>query len=642
MFGPKNRLALILIWLCFFPVTVTAQTAASAILTPPETDDFPNIRTYLEVYDAEGSFIHNLQADNIIIKEDQRLVPVDELTELETGAQFVVALNLGPTFAIRDINGISRLETLRQTLTTWANNHTAPLDDLSFLTNDGPELTHRPNGRQWLVGIDSYTSDPRSAIPSLDVLVRAIEVAADPASRVGVGKAVLLLTPPPDRAGAAALQSIISRANEERVRVFVWMVSSPAYFSSEGVAQLAEMARQTGGEFFGFSGDETIPDIELYLEPLRYIYALNYESRIRNAEPHQISTLIEWNDLKISSETLDFDLEVLPPNPIFLSPPLNIFRANRATLGEALTQKTDYTPTEQSLEILVEFPDGRQRDFTRTTLYVDGEIAAENTAPPFDIFSWDLSDYNISGDHTLKVEVLDNLGLSGISIENTVQITIQQTPQNVVSTIAKNAPVIAGFAVAVAGGILVLVLIIGGRIQPKGFGRRRQSNAQNPSKETRNDPVTQPVQLKPLPARGRFSNWMNRFSWPQRGSASAHPIAYLEPLTKSNGHSPEDRIVIPYGEITLGRNPQLSTEALSDSSVDELHTRIRANSQSGIQIFDENSIAGTWVNYQPITSEGTQLFHGDIIHIGRVGLRFKLSAKAQIPKPIVIPQESGS
>ena len=45
----------------------------------------------------------------------------------------------------------------------------------------------------------------------------------------------------------------------------------------------------------------------------------------------------------------------------------------------------------QPLEIIVEFPDGHPRPLVRTTLYVDGQIAAENTAEPFNAFTWDLT-----------------------------------------------------------------------------------------------------------------------------------------------------------------------------------------------------------------------------------------------------------
>ena len=635
MFIRKFGFISLLISLILFPITVEAQTATSAILTPPETANFPIIQTYLEAYNEQGDFIHDLDEGDITIIEDGKNISILEIDKLKTGAQFVVALNLGPTFAIRDSNGISRYQTIQSALSSWAAEHEETLDDLSFLTNDGSENTHLDDAQKWLIGFEGYESDPRVAVPSLDVLVRAINVASDPVPRIGMGRAVLLLTPPPDRAGTASLQSIISLAKQERVHVYIWMVSSPAYFSSDGAQQLAELANQTGGRFFTFSGTEVIPNINNDLENLRYVYSIQYESRIRNSEPHRISAKITANGLSINSDHQDFEFEVLPPNPIFLSPPQQIFRANRSALNETLSEEPEYTPKEQVLKILLEFPDGRPRAIQRTTLYMDGKIVDENTSAPFDSFTWNLIDYKTSGLHTLQAEVLDSYGLSNISIETPIQITVQQTPQSVIVTLAKNAPIIAGAAVATAGGILVLVLIIGRRIQPKTFGRRIKKK----EREQRKDPVTQPVTITSKPSGRRITSWINRFSWPQRESAAIKPTAYLEPVENNRFEPTQTLIAITTNEITFGKDPTLATTAFNDSSVDNLHARLKINSGEEIKIFDEGSIAGTWVNFTPVPTEGTILSHGDIIHIGRVMLRFKLTDKNKIPKPIIIPQE---
>jgi len=42
-------------------------------------------------------------------------------------------------------------------------------------------------------------------------------------------------------------------------------------------------------------------------------------------------------------------------------------------------------------------------------------------------------------------------------------------------------------------------------------------------------------------------------------------------------------------------------------------------------VADLGSEAGTWVNYAPVSAEGSQLRHGDLLHIGRVAFRFLLN-----------------
>jgi hypothetical protein len=640
MFNHKFRSILILIWLLHFSVSANAQTAGSATLTPPETKDFPKIHSYLEVYDGFGNFVHNLQEDDVRIIEDSKSIPLLTLEELEVGAQFVVAINSGPALGIRDSNGISRYDSVKAAINSWAENFPTHLDDLSLLTNDTPERLHIADPDRFRSSFLTYNTDPRAATPSLDVLVRAINVASDPLPRQGMGRAILLLTPPPSRTGSATLQSIISLARQDRIQINVWMVSSSDLFTSEGATLLVELAHQTGGKFFAFSGTEIIPNIEDYLDPLRYIYSLTYESQIKNGEPHQITANTHVDGIEISSPPQDFKLLILPPNPIFLSPPLQIFRANRSELSEALSDEAEYTPKTQPLDILIEFPDELPRPLNRTTLFVDGVIMDENTSIPFDKFTWDLNDYTSSDPHTIQVEAVDSLGLSNTSIEHTVQITVQQTPQSVINTIVQNAPIIAGALVAIAGGVLILVLVIGGRIQPKTFGRQRGKRAQKANNQAvDNGAIPTPLSEGSAIQKRRFSNWVNRISWPQKSSSSPKPIAYLERLTDDDNHSPKERIPITSDEMTFGSDPKEATTIFNDPSVDNLHTRLKVNPQGDITIHDEGSRAGTWVNFAQISSEGVKLAHGDIIHIGRLGFCFKMTDKKQIPKPIVRPQE---
>ncbi|MHA2429151.1 MAG: FHA domain-containing protein, partial [Candidatus Hermodarchaeia archaeon] len=187
------------------------------------------------------------------------------------------------------------------------------------------------------------------------------------------------------------------------------------------------------------------------------------------------------------------------------------------------------------------------------------------------------------------------------------------------------------------------VLVIGGRIRPKSFGRQRGKRAQNEKiRALENGSIPTPVNPETAIQKRGFSNWVNRISWPQRSSSSPKPIAYLERLTDHDNPSPKEQIPITSDEITFGSDPKLATATFNDPTVDDLHTRLKVNLQRDITIHDEGSRAGTWVNYSQITSEGVKLAHGDIIHIGSISFYFKMTDKNQIPKPIVRPQESRS
>ncbi len=65
-------------WLCLLllPVAASAQADLSARLGPPQTKTFPRIEAYLDVRDSKGDFVHNLQATNLNLLEDDISVSV--------------------------------------------------------------------------------------------------------------------------------------------------------------------------------------------------------------------------------------------------------------------------------------------------------------------------------------------------------------------------------------------------------------------------------------------------------------------------------------------------------------------------------------------------------------------------------------
>jgi hypothetical protein len=56
---------------------------------------------------------------------------------------------------------------------------------------------------------------------------------------------------------------------------------------------------------------------------------------------------------------------------------------------------------------------------------------------------------------------------------------------------------------------------------------------------------------------------------------------------------------------------------------------------------NQNSVAGTWVNFDPITKEGCVLKHGDVVNFGHLTYRFVLTKPPATPKPTVTPNIDG-
>ena len=77
---------------------------------------------------------------------------------------------------------------------------------------------------------------------------------------------------------------------------------------------------------------------------------------------------------------------------------------------------------------------------------------------------------------------------------------------------------------------------------------------------------------------------------------------------------------IPLAEkdMTFGTDPVQSMRVLDDPSISPLHARIKQTEDGSFIIYDHGSVAGTWVNYEPVTREGRRLAHGDRIHFGQL------------------------
>lgn len=599
----------------------SAQGEARIDLYDLQTGAFPAMTTTLDVFDAAGGFVSGLSGEKITMLEDDQPRLLDSLQELEPGAQFVVAFNPGPVFATRDANAVSRCDKLLSALRDWAAARPGDAtDDLSLVTTDGLVSLHLPAVGDFLNILSAYQPEARSITPSLGTLAQALDIAAEPAEQSGMKRAVLFITPLLDYDSISTLQSLTARAVQLKIYVYVWMVAPKDYFSTSGATALKDLAIQTGGQAFPYSGEENLPDLETYLSPLRHSYTLTYTSGISTPGSHKLVVQVDLNGQIVLSAPSTFNLDVQPPNPILVSLPEQIVRQSPdVETNNALR----LAPTEQPVEIIIEFPDGHSRPLVRTTLYVDGQIAAENTAAPFDKFTWDLSSYTSSGQHNLQVEAVDSLGLSKVSLGVPVTVTVVRPPRGLQAFLTRNSLWVAGGAVLLAGAALALVLVAGGRL------RRSSSAARRLERKMRLDPLTQPI----VP---RTEKHGMQLPWAQRRKAAP---AYLVRLKGDGQPVTAPPIPLTGSEMTFGTDPTQATHVLDDPSVSPLHARLKKERDGRFYLLDQNSTAGTWVNYEALTDKPQRLQHGDIIHLGQLSYRFMLRKPPEKPKPRILPMK---
>ncbi|HSB03130.1 MAG TPA: FHA domain-containing protein [Anaerolineales bacterium] len=624
------------------PAFARAQTGAYAEITSVEAGGFPQMTARMNVYDANGRFMEGLTPASLTGYEDGQPRSIAAVTKSDVPVQLVVAVNPGPGLAVRDGNAIPRFTRVVEALSQWVKAQPAgSKDDLSLVSLSGSLITHAST-RDWFVSLDSFRPDFRNTTPNLQTFSIALDTVSATASQPGMKRAILFITPHMDDPNIDnTITPLIQRAVDSNVRVFVWFIDAASYFPTASANAFKSLALQTSGSFFTFSGREVFPDLNIDLAPLRQMYTLTYTSSLTTSGDHTFSVDIESSQGTIQAPEQTFRVDVQPPNPIFVSPPLQIKRQPPA---EDPYNDEVLLPEKQNIEIIVEFPDGHPRALKRTTLYVDGQAVDENTSAPFETFAWDLSLYDTGGQHKIIVEAEDTLGLRKSSMEIPVTLSVVQPPRGIQALLARYPLHLALGAIMFAGIALLTILLVG-RSGGDVFKKRREK------RKRFEDPVTQPVPVLSEPSDRRSTSAKRsktaprRAAWLQavpRAPRMPDAPAYLYRLT--NGGEPASSLPIPVTEkdLTVGTDPVQCIRVLDDPSISPLHARIKQTPEGGFVIYDHGSVAGTWVNFEPVTREGRPLAHGDRIHFGQLMYRFDLNQHAAEPEPKIISKKSTS
>ncbi len=489
----------------------------------------------------------------------------------------------------------------------------------------------------------------RNTQPNLEALSRAIQAAEDELPRQGMERAILFITPPQPAEAEAGLQSLAARASQLGIRIFVWLVTYQEASPSPEISQLQNLAAQSGGALFTYTGIEAVPDIENYLEPLRHIYSLVYPSALTSAGSFPLYVEVALPEQTITSNQQEIVLDIRPPNPIFISTPSEISREYVDTDQVKNTSQSDqsyqWTPEEQDLQVLVEFPDGHTRSIVQSSLFVDGALVQINTEPPFDKFTWDIRPYVESGSHILQAEVQDSLGYTSRSLEIPVQISVEQPTSSFRLILSSRSLLLTGGLVVFTGAVVVLVLVLGGRIQPhqpgKPSGNRKQASRQPRLKRALsradNDPVTQPVQPKAEEPTRSSTPWTLRLPH-SHSRSSTQVLAFLTPVLPSDEAQHAAPIPISSDEIIFGYDPTQSTWVIDDPSLEGLHARL-IREGNAYRLKDAGTTAGTWINYTPVSPQGDLIENGDLIHLGRTCFRFSSRSPGKVKKPTLIAPE---
>ena len=624
-FRPRwTFLAFFLLLICLLALapSARAQGTAFATITNPDTSNFPVITTYLDVFNDQQKFITGLTPTDVVVLENGKQITPDKVEDLQTPLIFVLAVNSDPALATRDGFGDSRYDKIATVLGGWAGARpTDSLDKLALVWNGGVIAT-RLSPAEWKTRLSTFDAAPRTSTGGLAALAFGLDAAQQTEMGPGGKKAILLISPHLSLNDQTNVNDLVNRAKQAHVRVFVWITDSRAFQDNPGSTALQNLALSTGGQYAVFTGSETLPDLEEWLSTLRIVYHVTYTSKIREGSQHTVSIQVNNGSQAITSPMTSFPLEIQPPSVTLLSAPIQIVRQN----PDQPFNTDSFSPKQQDISALVEFPDRMPRLLKRTALYVDGKKIAENTVEPFNIFSWDLTGYVVSGDHLLQVEAEDALGLIRTSTEVPVQVTVIQPPGGMAGLILRNRAAVTITFLVLAGAVVLGIIILGGRKGLATLSERRKARA------ARFDPVSQPVPASSASDIGAHNaSRANPFPWLRRNAD--RPPAYFVKLTDDGAPAQGDPIALMGREMTFGTDPTQATHVLDHPSLSALHARLRSTEDGSFTLLDQNSVAGTWVNYDLVPSEGRVLKHGDVVHFAKLTYRFVLTKPPAAIKP---------
>jgi hypothetical protein len=572
---------------------VVAQTGASLRATSPKVDLFPAISLYLSLTDSDGRHIPNLLSRNFVVLEEGKPIYGAKVEEQIIGTRQIFVLNSTRNMRARDSLGLTRFDYVRRALLDWwslPKSASVGIDDLSLLTVDRTIVTHTSLSAELAAALTAYEPEFRDEPAKFDILLEALDYVTDQPPRFGMPTHIIFITPLILDPEEIPLTDTIARAKDLGTRIFPVLVGPEDLLDYPELENLRLLANATGGKMIFFNPEFGLSSLAEPILSQRTLYHLTYTSRVNSSGQFQVQVNATDEGLDVISNPRTFNIEVSPPDVIFVQPPEIIVRESE----DPNATSDMLAPTNTSLEVLITFPDGHIRPIISSQLIADDVVISENYTPPFENFVWDLNEYLETETHNLQVVVEDSLGLQGSTVITPVELEVILPPSGL-PTLEPLIGTILPVLGVLASVIIVFIVVFG-------FTRQRAASATSTASRTRTQ-----------------SGGKRRISLRHRRER-LHVEGLLEAESEGIEHIP-----LLGADIILGRDSSLSAVHLDDPSVSGLHARLTRLANGDYLIRDQGSTAGTWVNYEQIPDDGTILKHGDLIHLGKVKYRFTLT-----------------
>jgi hypothetical protein len=585
------RATVIFVFLCVMfcaPVQARAGEGDVAAIHELDVSRFPQVRFFLSLSNYMGALPDHLNTSDLTLREDGNAVSEFTITGEPVGYRLVVVLFPDWPMQMVSSRGESNLDAIRRIAGVWlATQHGGGLNDYSLVTPGGTVLVHNGEPQALAEAIQRAPLRVPAERPIAVLFSNALGLAGDPLPRAGMRSAILLLTA---KAPDAENQAVCPRLREQGFMAYgVWTGNE----NGPSFDALSAWASACGGYAGSLQNEFGVRSLLEGIGTQQNQYIVDYRSTLSKNGDHALTVSIQHGSYSAESRPLTFPVRVQPPAVTIVGQ----MDAIRRSGTDPLQPAEEYLPQAENFEAVVSFPDGHPRNIVAMKFFVDGKQIYECITLPCPALRWDLRPYVDSGEHTLRLSVQDELGLTGETPEHKVYVEIAYPSATEMLWARYGQAIMTALVIVLATCILVIV--------PNLVGQRSRR------------PTIHPARRSSAGGRSSRSSWRGYILaiW-RRVRANRRtetPLWILQPMNGANLP-----IALRSEDIRVGSDPARVDVCLSDPSLSPWHARFTRQADGTWWVFDMGSVAGTWVNWEEVPENGRAFKEGDILHLGRV------------------------
>ena len=606
---------------------------------------FPNVKVYVYGENLGGS----LAATGMRLFENGAERPAQKGVEA-AGYQVALVFDAPNSVSLPGITGASRMDEVKESIRRALQrdgNFVSGRDWVEFVAT-GPNAT--PNTvqgwDQWdlnLVGnaVTLYDVQPNAGLTPLnDLILHAVRDFDDPRLPKGQQRHIIVFSDGIDAVSVLDPEQAVALAKERGIRVHTVQLGNAG---PDAVRRMKQIAELSDGVYVELNTLEAPDAVWEAVRATAEQAVLTYRSQRADAGEIRVEATLP-NGVTVDATGRAPAVDVKPVAVSIVQPPEGFVLDRSAAAWDSPIE--ELSPTTLPIQASFAFPDGRPREIRQVEITAGGNTTTI-TEPPFDTLLQVPVASLRTGEYTVRVRAVDELGVAGESAPLRFRVQEQRPATPTPTPVPTFTPTYTPTPNATATAVAIL-----------------RANATATA-----EAVTQGKITTLDEANQNLLWWLQRLSWAtvatavlalaalifaiyvlssrdrrkrateivtgtlrsvtepfmrpgRRGGPGAAARAQL--VLVDNGGTPTVPAIISLsgGSLRIGRDPAVSNAVLDDRRISRFHCQIREE-VGGYRLLDEGSTSGTYVNDMEVSMHGYLLQPNDLVGIGPVVYRFE-------------------